>query len=391
MTGGAAAQNRPVAAALVLADGSTFEGEHIGTVPATPASGEVVFNTALTGYQEILTDPSYAGQIISFTYPHIGNYGATAADHESRRTFARGVIVRDLARRHSNWRAERSLDAFLESHRMAGIAGIDTRRLTRIIRDSGAMPGAFGPVEGPGAFDLATLKQAAADEPGTDGVDLVAEVTTADPYTAPAKPGAAGGGAPPLIVAFDFGIKRMIVDHLTRIGTVEVVPAATSAADVLARNPIGVFLSNGPGDPTEVPYAINTIRELLGQVPIFGICLGHQLLSLAIGAKIVKLPFGHHGANHPVRDLATGGVEITSQNHNFAVDPATLGDRAEATHINLNDGVCQGIRLVDGSAFGVQHHPEASPGPHDSAYLFERFADMLGVPIAPRTDTAEVA
>ena len=380
---------RPRAAALVLADGSTFEGEHIGAMPSAPASGEVVFNTALTGYQEVLTDPSYAGQIISFTYPHIGNYGATPGDDESARTFARGVIVRDLARRHSNWRAEHSLDAFLERQQMAGIAGLDTRRLTKILRDSGAMPGAFGPVEGPGAFDLATLKQAAADEPGTDGIDLVAEVTTSEPYTAAAKPDAAAGGEPPLIVAFDFGIKRTIVDHLTRIGTVEVVPASTSAADVLARNPAGVFLSNGPGDPTEVPYAINTIRELLGKVPVFGICLGHQLLCLAIGAKIVKLPFGHHGANHPVRDLKTGGVEITSQNHNFAVDAASLGDRAEVTHINLNDGVCEGIQLLDGSAFSVQHHPEASPGPHDSAYLFERFADKLGVTIAPHIEESE--
>jgi carbamoyl-phosphate synthase small subunit len=386
---GTDAGGRPRTAALVLADGSTFEGEHIGAVPSAPASGEVVFNTALTGYQEVLTDPSYAGQIISFTYPHIGNYGATTSDDESAKTFARGVIVRDLARRHSNWRAEHSLDAFLERHQMAGIAGLDTRRLTRILRDSGAMPGAFGPIEGPGAFDLATLKQAAADEPGTDGIDLVAEVTTAEPYTVPAMTGAAAGGEPPLIVAFDFGIKRTIVDHLTRIGTVEVVPASTSAADVMARNPAGVFLSNGPGDPTEVPYAINTIRELLGQVPVFGICLGHQLLCLAIGAKIVKLPFGHHGANHPVRDVTTGGVEITSQNHNFAVDAASLGDRAEMTHVNLNDGVCEGIQLLDGSAFSVQHHPEASPGPHDSAYLFERFADKLGVTIAPHIEESQ--
>ena len=265
-----ATPSRPQAAALVLADGSTFEGEHIGAVPERPASGEVVFNTALTGYQEVLTDPSYAGQIISFTYPHIGNYGATPADNEAARTFARGVIVRDLARRHSNWRAEHSLDAFLERHNMSGIAGLDTRRLTRIIRDSGAMPGAFGPIEGPGAFDLATLKQAAIDEPGTDGVDLVAEVTTDTAYTVAAKNPPATGDAP-LIVAFDFGIKRAIVEHLSRIGTVEVVPASTSAADVLARNPTGVFLSNGPGDPTEVPYAIETIRALLGQVPILSL------------------------------------------------------------------------------------------------------------------------
>lgn len=372
--------------ALVLADGSVFEGEHVGATPAGPgpaiAAGEVVFNTALTGYQEVITDPSYAGQIITFTYPHIGNYGTVDVDSESRGTFARGVVIRDLARRHSNHRADGSLQAFLERWGLLGIAGVDTRRLTRILRDSGAMPGAFGPVEGPGAVDLAAIKQAAADEPGTDGIDLVATVTTAEPYTRPhAGP---AGGRPPRIVALDFGIKTTIVDMLTDLGDVEVVPASTGADDVLARQPDGVFLSNGPGDPTEVPYAIETVRALLGRVPIFGICLGHQILSLAVGARIVKLPFGHHGANHPVRDEATGAVEITSQNHNFAVDAASLGDRAEVTHVNLNDGVCEGLRVLpaglgQGSApaFSVQHHPEASPGPHDSAYLFERFAAAI--------------
>ncbi len=375
--------SRPAAAALVLADGSVFEGEHIGAVqPDGIASGEVVFNTALSGYQEVITDPSYAGQIITFTYPHIGNYGVTPADSESRSTFARGIIVRDLARRHSNWRAEQSLEAFLSASGLSGIAGLDTRRLTRVIRSSGAMPGAFGPIEGTGAVDLTTLKQAAADEPGTDGIDLVAKVTTESPYRAAFT----GSGAGHRIVAFDFGIKSAIVEHLSTIGDVEVVPAATSAADVLAKNPSGVFLSNGPGDPNEVPYAVETIRELLGKVPIFGICLGHQLLSLAIGAKIIKLPFGHHGANHPVRDLTTEEVEITSQNHNFAVDPASLEGRAEVTHVNLNDGVCQGMRLLDGSAFSVQHHPEASPGPHDSAYLFERFANMMSAAAGAQAD-----
>ncbi len=383
---------RPSAAVLVLADGSTFEGEHIGAAPGpTPASGEVVFNTAFSGYQEVITDPSYAGQIISFTYPHIGNYGTTAEDFESRGTFARGVIVRDLARRHSNWRSEGSLEAFLADQGLSGIAGLDTRRLTRVLRDQGSMPGAFGPIEGSGAFDLATLKQAAADEPGTDGIDLVAEVTTAEPYVRPYA-GSAGEGA--TIVAFDFGIKSTIVDHLSKIGTVEVVPASTPAAEVLARKPSGVFLSNGPGDPEQVPYAIAAIAELVGKVPIFGICLGHQLLSLAIGADIVKLPFGHHGANHPVRDVTTGMVEITSQNHNFAVDPDSLAGRAEVTHINLNDGVCQGMRMLDDQgrvhAFSVQHHPEASPGPHDSAHLFDRFAELMGVQPAgqPAGDTA---
>ncbi len=378
----AVAGRRPTVAALVLADGSTFEGEHFGAVPAGGfAAGEVVFNTALTGYQEVITDPSYAGQIITFTYPHIGNYGTAEDDSESRAIFARGVIVRDLARRHSNWRAQQPLEQFLEANGLAGIAGLDTRRLTRLLRSNGSMPGAFGPVEGPGSVDLARLKQVAIDEPGTDGLDLVAQVTTDVGYTAAHRGPEPRSGRPPLIVAFDFGIKSTIVDHLSSFATVEVVPASTSAADVLARKPDGVFLSNGPGDPRCVPYAIATVAELVGEVPIFGICLGHQILCLAIGADIVKLPFGHHGANHPVRDIATGEVEITSQNHNFAVDASSLDGLAEVTHVNLNDGVCEGMRLVDQPgrepAFSVQHHPEASPGPHDSAYLFRRFAKLL--------------
>ncbi|MEL6981693.1 MAG: glutamine-hydrolyzing carbamoyl-phosphate synthase small subunit [Actinomycetota bacterium] len=373
-----------VASALVLADGSVFEGEHIGAVPVgAPAAGEVVFHTALTGYQEILTDPSYAGQVITFTYPHIGNYGTVDADAESRGVFARGVIIRDLARRHSNHRAQDSLDGFLDRWGMTGIAGVDTRRLTRLIRDHGAMPGAFGPTEGPGAFDLAALKQAAADEPGTDGIDLVATVTTAEPYSI-AYRGSGPAADAPRLVAVDYGMKTTIGEMLAELGPVEVVPASTTAEEILARNPDGVFLSNGPGDPTEVGYAIDAVRQLVGRVPIFGICLGHQILSLAIGARIVKLPFGHHGANHPVRDEVTGSVEITSQNHNFAVDPESLGQldgmEAEMTHINLNDGVCQGLRVRAAGAapaFSVQHHPEASPGPHDSAYLFQRFADDI--------------
>ncbi len=383
MTGG---RNGISASALVLADGSVFEGEHIGARPAgAPASGEVVFNTALTGYQEVLTDPSYAGQVITFTYPHIGNYGTADADSESRGVFARGVIVRDLARRHSNHRAQGSLDGFLERWNLAGIAGIDTRRLTRVIRDSGAMPGAFGPVDGPGAFDLTALKQAAADEPGTDGIDLVATVTTPEAYRVGYQgPGPAADA--PRVIAIDFGVKTTIVDHLSRLADVEVVPASTTADDILARNPDGIFLSNGPGDPTEVGYAVDTVRALIGRVPLFGICLGHQILSLAIGARIVKLPFGHHGANHPVRDNDTGSVEITSQNHNFAVDADSLAGLtdfgAEVTHVNLNDGVCEGLRITRAPggaapAFSVQHHPEASPGPHDSAYLFGRFARAI--------------
>ena len=349
---------------LVLADGSVFEGELIGA-EARIATGEVVFNTVLTGYQEVITDPSYAGQIITFTTPHIGNYGANATDFESRGTFCRGIVVRELARRHSNHRAESSLDALLRDHGVPGIAGVDTRRLTRLLRDTGAMPGAFG------SADLAELRAAAAAEPGTAGVDLVGQVTIAEPYTVPAV----DPDNRTRIVAIDYGMKRNIAVNLARFGTVEVVPATTSAADILARGPDGVFLSNGPGDPEMV--SVDAIAALLGKVPIFGICLGHQLLGRAIGAGTVKLPFGHHGGNHPVKNLVTGRIEITSQNHNFAVDPDSLAGRATMTHVNLNDGVCEGLRVDGELAFSVQHHPEANPGPHDSHYLFDEFAEMM--------------
>jgi carbamoyl-phosphate synthase small subunit len=312
---------------LVLADGSVFEGELIGSIPSS---------------------------------------GVAAADDEATTAHCRGIIVRDLARRHSNHRAERPLDALLATHKIPGIAGIDTRRLTRLIRDSGAMPGAFGDAS------YAELAAAAAIEPGTDGVDLVAQVTTASSYEA--------GDGPRLIVAYDFGIKSTIVRQLARLGRVEVVPASTSAADVLARQPDGVFLSNGPGDPAVVQYATDEVGQLIGNVPIFGICLGHQLLGRALGAGTVKLPFGHHGANHPVRDVDTGRVEITSQNHNFAVDADSFGALERAvrmTHVNLNDGVCEGLEVVGERCFSVQHHPEASPGPHDSRYLFERFDALM--------------
>jgi carbamoyl-phosphate synthase small subunit len=348
---------------LVLADGSVFEGELFGAPTAT--AGEVVFNTALSGYQEILTDPSYAGQIITFTNPHIGNYGVNAADFESVRLFCRGVVVRELSRRPSNRRSEADLDAMLVRYGIPGITGIDTRRLTRLIRDTGAIPGAFGP-----AAQLADLVIAAREEPGTDGVDLVATVTTPEPYTV-----GSGGFR---IVAYDYGIKRTILRNLAGLGTVEVVPASTPAADVVARDPDGIFLSNGPGDPAEVAGATGILQDLLGSgIPIFGICLGNQLLARALGGTTVKLPFGHHGANHPVQDLTTGAIEITSQNHNFAVAIDSLAGVADLTHVNLNDGVCEGLAARDADAFSVQHHPEAGPGPHDSSYLFARFAQRM--------------
>jgi carbamoyl-phosphate synthase small subunit len=353
-------------AVLALADGSLFEGEWIGADPAGGvATGEVVFNTVLSGYQEVISDPSYAGQIITFTYPHIGNYGVTDHDDESRRPFCRGVVVRDLARRRSSWRATGDLDGYLRGHGVPGLAGVDTRRLTRHIREAGAMPAAFGPLD---LADEATLKQAAVDEPGTDGIDLVAGVTCAEPYTV--------DGGPKRVVAYDYGIKTTILRHLSRIATVEVVPATTPAADVMARRPDGVFLSNGPGDPGALPGEVAAIRQLLGEVPVFGICLGHQLLGAALGGRTYKLPFGHHGGNHPVRRLATGRVEITSQNHNYAVEEGSVAG-ADVTHVNLNDGVIEGLRCRDVPAFSVQYHPESGPGPHDARYLFGLFDELM--------------
>ena len=352
-----------VDAVLVLADGSVFEGEAIGAAPAHGvATGEVVFNTVLAGYQEVITDPSYAGQIITFTYPHIGNYGVSPLDHESRRPFCRGVIVRDLARRRSSWRSDEDLNAFLLRCGVAGIAGIDTRRLTRHLRDVGAMPGAFG------TADEATLLAAAKAEPGTDNIDLAAAVTCAAPYRV-------GEGAF-RVVAIDYGIKTSILTQLSQIATVDVVPASATAADVLACNPQGVFLSNGPGDPAMVVGAVETIGGLLGNVPVFGICLGHQLLARTLGASTYKLKFGHHGGNHPVRNLRTRSVEITSQNHNFCVDADSLST-VDLTHVNLNDDTVEGIRCRDVAAFSVQYHPEASPGPHDARYLFDEFVALM--------------
>ncbi len=355
-----------IEAALVLEDGSVFEGESVGYQPANGiAVGEVVFNTVLTGYQEVMTDPSYAGQIVTFTTTHIGNYGTNDFDNEAKKPFARGIIVRDLARKPSNWRSGDDLDTLLKKQQVPAITGIDTRRLTRLLRDNGSLRGAFG------TASHADLLAAALADPGTAGIDLVSHVTTDKMYEVK-------GSGPLHVVAFDFGIKTTILRCLSEIARVTVVPASTTAEEVIALRPDGVFLSNGPGDPEMVsgaPQAIRSIAE--NAIPTFGICLGHQLLSLAFGGTTFKLPFGHHGGNHPVRNLETGTVEITSQNHNFCVDPDSLSAVADITHINLNDHTNEGMRIRSLRAFSVQYHPEAGPGPHDSRYLFGTFKDLM--------------
>ncbi len=365
-------------AILALADGTLFRGQSIGADGVT--SGEVVFNTAMSGYQEILTDPSYCRQIVTLTYPHIGNTGCNAEDFESGANYAAGLVIRDLPSRASNWRCESDLSSYLKRHGIVAIAGIDTRKLTRVLREKGAQAGCIlaGEVD-----DSKTLAMARAF-PGLAGMDLakVVSATESYPWTEGEWTLKGYGQAPAPrfhVVAYDFGVKKNILRMLAQRGVrLTVVPAQTPAADVLAMKPDGVFLSNGPGDPEPCDYAITAIREFLDRgVPTFGICLGHQLLGLASGARTAKMKFGHHGANHPVKDLDTGQVLITSQNHGFAVDPDSLPKNLRATHVSLFDGSLQGIARTDVPAFSFQGHPEASPGPHDVAYLFDRFLDTM--------------
>ena len=370
-------------AILVLADGSVFRGASIGARGS--ASGEVVFNTSLSGYQEILTDPSYCRQIVTLTYPHIGNVGANAEDCESPRVQCAGLVIRDLPLLASNWRRESDLGAWLESQGTVAIAGIDTRRLTRLLREKGAQAGCLmaGEVD-----ERAALEQARAF-PGLAGMDLARVVSCEKSYDWRESTWQLGRGYTDVVepglhvVAYDFGVKRNILRMLAARGCrLTVVPAQTAAADVMALAPDGVFLSNGPGDPEPCTYAIRAIREIVDSgMPTFGICLGHQLLALASGARTLKMKFGHHGANHPVQDLDTGRVHITSQNHGFAVDPDSLPGNLRTTHLSLFDGTLQGVSRSDRPAFSFQGHPEASPGPHDLGYLFDRFVErMRGAP-----------
>jgi len=366
-------------ALLALADGTVFRGQSIGAAGST--IGEVVFNTAITGYQEILTDPSYARQIVTLTYPHIGNVGVNAEDVEATKIHAAGLIIRDLPVLASNFRSEQTLSDYLKAQGVVGIAGIDTRKLTRVLRDKGAQNGCILA----GSDDEAEALRLARSFPGLAGMDLAKVVSTQDRYEWTQTEWRLGSGygeqkSPKFrVVAFDYGVKYNILRMLAERGChVTVLPAQASAADALALNPDGIFLSNGPGDPEPCDYAIRATREFIERgIPTFGICLGHQIMGLAVGAKTTKMKTGHHGANHPVKDMEDGRVVITSQNHGFAVDAATLPANAKVTHVSLFDGTLQGFALTDKPAFCFQGHPEASPGPHDIAYLFDRFIKLM--------------
>jgi len=367
-------------AILALEDGRIFRGRGFGA--ASERFGEVVFNTSLSGYQEILTDPSYAGQIVILTYPHIGNYGTNVLDGESARPYAEGLVVRELSELASNWRAEEEVSDYLANFGIPIISHIDTRALVRHLRKHGAMRGIISTVDG----DEAGLVAKAKGSPSMVGLDLASRVTVSSSYrwTEPSRRIMAGENhQPPAprfhVVAYDYGIKQNILRRLVDVGChVTVVPATTTAADVMSLAPDGVFLSNGPGDPEPVEYAAQAVRDMIGHVPIFGICLGHQIIGLALGGKTYKLKFGHHGGNHPILNLETRKVEITAQNHGFAVDPDSLkASEVVLTHKNLNDDTLEGMRHRTMPLFSVQYHPEASPGPHDSAYLFDQFVSMM--------------
>ncbi|MBJ6762670.1 glutamine-hydrolyzing carbamoyl-phosphate synthase small subunit [Myxococcaceae bacterium JPH2] len=368
-------------AVLALADGTTFEGRAFGATGELV--GEVVFNTSMFGYQEILTDPSYVGQIVTMAYPEMGNVGANPEDEEAGQPHAVGMAVRSLTPQASNWRSKESLDAYLKRHGRAGIEGVDTRRLVRHLRTHGSQTGVISS----DGHSAAALVERARTAPGMEGMDLATGVSTKTPYvfTTPSPDVFRSPNDPrPTpelrfdVVAYDYGLKRSMLQYLVDEGCrVTVVPSNTTAEEVLARKPHGVFLANGPGDPAAVKGADRTVAALLGKVPVFGICLGHQIMALALGGRTYKMKFGHRGANQPVKDLTTGKVEITAQNHGFAVDDASLKGKAVVTHINLNDGTVEGLAVPDARAFSVQYHPEASPGPHDARYLFARFAKLM--------------
>ena len=362
-------------AILVLRDGTAYRGEAFGA--SGEVTGEVVFNTSMTGYQEILSDPSYKGQIVTMTYPLIGNYGVNDEDVESRGVFLSGMVVREYSRYYSNWRGHSSLSSFLRRHGVVGISEIDTRALTRRLRDRGSMIGVLSTED----FDLESLRAKVEQAPEMIGQDYVRAVTCGSAWKWCERIGSVGAseGNRSRVIAFDFGIKYNIIRELEKRNcSVTVVPAGADAEQVLAEEPAGLVLSNGPGDPAALEGIVKTVRKLLGELPVFGICLGHQLLARAFGGDTYKLPFGHHGANHPVKNLQTGRVEITSQNHGFAVEPGSLPDEVEVTHLSLFDDTVEGLRHRELPVFSVQYHPEAAPGPRDSRYLFDRFAEIVG-------------